>query len=97
MSLNMGMLASYDQSVELFRDSLGFGDVSTVLDWKCLLHFGGSHLTAPTIEEAEAMSQEQRVGDEWPSPAWNSRRIASIPDDWGNAGVDCVQPYHGSP
>ncbi|KAG6479641.1 hypothetical protein ZIOFF_063109 [Zingiber officinale] len=31
MSLNMGMLASYDQSVELFRDSLGFGEVSTVL------------------------------------------------------------------
>lgn len=31
MALNMGMLASYDQSVELFRDSLGFGEVSTVL------------------------------------------------------------------
>ncbi|RWW23973.1 hypothetical protein GW17_00011749 [Ensete ventricosum] len=32
MSLNMGMLASYDQSIELFRDSLGFGEVSTILD-----------------------------------------------------------------
>lgn len=31
MALNMGMLASYDQSVELFRDSLGFGEISTVL------------------------------------------------------------------
>ncbi|RWW51540.1 hypothetical protein BHE74_00042110 [Ensete ventricosum] len=31
MSLNMGMLASYDQSIELFRDSLGFGEVSTIL------------------------------------------------------------------
>lgn len=31
MALNMGMLASYDQSVELFRDSLGFGEVSTVV------------------------------------------------------------------
>ncbi|KAJ8476647.1 hypothetical protein OPV22_020374 [Ensete ventricosum] len=36
MTVNMGMLASYNQSVELFRDSLGFGEVSTVLveiDW----------------------------------------------------------------
>lgn len=31
MSLNMGMLASYDQSVELFRDTLGAGEVTTVL------------------------------------------------------------------
>lgn len=31
MALNMGMLSSYDQSVELFRDSLGFGEASTVL------------------------------------------------------------------
>lgn len=31
MALNMGMLASYDQSVEFFRDSLGFGETPTVL------------------------------------------------------------------
>jgi solute carrier family 25 (mitochondrial oxoglutarate transporter), member 11 len=31
MSLNMGMLASYDQSVELFRDKLGAGEITTVL------------------------------------------------------------------
>ncbi|KAL0436114.1 UNVERIFIED_CONTAM: Mitochondrial dicarboxylate/tricarboxylate transporter DTC [Sesamum radiatum] len=31
MALNMGMLASYDQSVEFFKDSLGFGEASTVL------------------------------------------------------------------
>lgn len=31
MSLNMGMLASYDQSVELFRDKFGAGEVSTVI------------------------------------------------------------------
>lgn len=31
MSLNMGMLASYDQSVELFRDKFGAGEISTVL------------------------------------------------------------------
>lgn len=31
MALNMGMLASYDQSVEFFKDNLGFGEASTVL------------------------------------------------------------------
>lgn len=31
MALNMGMLASYDQSVEFFKDSLGFGEAATVL------------------------------------------------------------------
>ncbi|CAO2161500.1 unnamed protein product [Urochloa humidicola] len=32
MSLNMGMLASYDQSVELFRDKFGAGELSTLLE-----------------------------------------------------------------
>ncbi|TVU17003.1 hypothetical protein EJB05_33009, partial [Eragrostis curvula] len=31
MALNMGMLASYDNSVELFRDKFGAGEVSTVI------------------------------------------------------------------
>lgn len=31
MALNMGMLASYDQSVEFFRDSVGLGEGATVL------------------------------------------------------------------
>lgn len=31
MALNMGMLASYDQSVEFFRDSLGMGESATVV------------------------------------------------------------------
>ena len=31
MGLNMGMLASYDQSVEFFKDNLGFGEAATVL------------------------------------------------------------------
>jgi hypothetical protein len=31
MSLNMGMLASYDQSVELLWDNLGAGEMSTML------------------------------------------------------------------
>ncbi|KAJ0956757.1 putative mitochondrial carrier domain protein [Helianthus annuus] len=31
MALNMGMLASYDQSVEFFKDNLGFGEAVTIL------------------------------------------------------------------
>ncbi|KZV25693.1 mitochondrial dicarboxylate/tricarboxylate transporter DTC [Dorcoceras hygrometricum] len=31
MALNMGMLASYDQSVEFFKDSVGLGEAATVL------------------------------------------------------------------
>lgn len=31
MALNMGMLASYDQSAEYMRDNLGFGEMSTVV------------------------------------------------------------------
>ncbi len=37
MALNMGMLASYDQSVEFFRDSLSFGEIPTVIGtWNIL-------------------------------------------------------------
>ncbi|KAK6925772.1 Mitochondrial substrate/solute carrier [Dillenia turbinata] len=32
MALNMGMLASYDQSVEFFRDNLHFGEATTILE-----------------------------------------------------------------
>lgn len=40
MALNMGMLASYDQSVEFFRDSLGFSEATTVLgEVICDLHY----------------------------------------------------------
>ncbi|KAL2327818.1 hypothetical protein Fmac_021245 [Flemingia macrophylla] len=48
MALNMGMLASYDQSVEFFRDSVGLGEAATVLDseiaeklWIVVLHGNG--------------------------------------------------------
>ena len=31
MALNMGMLASYDQSVEFFKDTVGLGEMTTVV------------------------------------------------------------------
>ncbi|RWW58605.1 hypothetical protein BHE74_00034509 [Ensete ventricosum] len=47
MSLNMGMLASYDQSVEIFRDSLGFGEVSTVIGASAVSGFFASACSLP--------------------------------------------------
>ncbi|WOK97179.1 hypothetical protein Cni_G05887 [Canna indica] len=47
MALNMGMLASYDQSVELFRDSLGFGEISTVLGASAVSGFFASACSLP--------------------------------------------------
>ena len=35
MALNMGMLASYDQSIEFFRDSMSFGDIPTLMGTIC--------------------------------------------------------------
>ncbi|CAL4958883.1 unnamed protein product [Urochloa decumbens] len=47
MSLNMGMLASYDQSVELFRDKFGAGELSTVLGASAVSGFFASACSLP--------------------------------------------------
>lgn len=47
MALNMGMLASYDQSVELFRDSLGFGEIPTVVGASAVSGFFASACSLP--------------------------------------------------
>lgn len=47
MALNMGMLASYDQSVEFFRDSLGFGEAATVLGASSISGFFASASSLP--------------------------------------------------
>ncbi|OWM69278.1 hypothetical protein CDL15_Pgr025465 [Punica granatum] len=47
MALNMGMLASYDQSVEFFRDSLGFGEAATVLGASTVSGFFASACSLP--------------------------------------------------
>lgn len=38
MALNMGMLASYDQSVEFFKDTLKFSETTTVLGMLISIH-----------------------------------------------------------
>ncbi|XP_031472887.1 mitochondrial dicarboxylate/tricarboxylate transporter DTC-like [Nymphaea colorata] len=47
MALNMGMLASYDQSVEFFRDNLGFSEVSTVIGASAVSGFFASACSLP--------------------------------------------------
>ncbi|KAL6619908.1 hypothetical protein ACP70R_035047 [Stipagrostis hirtigluma subsp. patula] len=47
MALNMGMLASYDQSAELFRDKFDAGEVSTVLGASAVSGFFASACSLP--------------------------------------------------
>ncbi|XP_047321920.1 mitochondrial dicarboxylate/tricarboxylate transporter DTC-like [Impatiens glandulifera] len=47
MALNMGMLASYDQSVEFFKDSLGCGEVATILGASSVSGFFASACSLP--------------------------------------------------
>lgn len=55
MALNMGMLASYDQSVEFFKDNLGFGEATTVLGeilctFRGQISFDSSQMVAWTLD-----------------------------------------------
>ncbi|GAB2261257.1 hypothetical protein Droror1_Dr00002254 [Drosera rotundifolia] len=47
MALNMGMLASYDQSVEFFKDSLGMGELMTVVGASAVSGFFASACSLP--------------------------------------------------
>lgn len=47
MALNMGMLASYDQSVELFRDNLGFTEIPTVVGASAVSGFFAAACSLP--------------------------------------------------
>ncbi|CAN1294884.1 Mitochondrial dicarboxylate/tricarboxylate transporter DTC [Linum perenne] len=47
MALNMGMLASYDQSLELFRDHLGFGELPTVVGASAISGFFAAACSLP--------------------------------------------------
>ncbi|KAI4317452.1 hypothetical protein L6164_025319 [Bauhinia variegata] len=47
MALNMGMLASYDQSVEFFKDNVGLGETSTVIAASAVSGFFASACSLP--------------------------------------------------
>lgn len=47
MALNMGMLASYDQSVEFFRDSAGMGETATIVGASAVSGFFAAACSLP--------------------------------------------------
>lgn len=47
MALNMGMLASYDQSIEVLRDNIGLGEASSVVGASALSGFFASACSLP--------------------------------------------------
>ncbi|KAM0008116.1 putative mitochondrial carrier domain superfamily [Helianthus debilis subsp. tardiflorus] len=47
IALNMGMLASYDQSVEFFKDNLGFGEAATILGASSVSSFFAAACSLP--------------------------------------------------
>ncbi|KAF6170874.1 hypothetical protein GIB67_015826, partial [Kingdonia uniflora] len=57
MALNMGILASYDQSVELFKDQLGFGEASIVV--------GDSRISALPRSQSSNQQILSRCIDYW--------------------------------
>ena len=44
MALNMGMLASYDQSVELFRDKFHLSEAPTIVGKLCNVHVAHNYV-----------------------------------------------------
>eukprot|EP00897_Mesotaenium_endlicherianum_P005725 jgi/Mesen1/5180/ME000257S04453 len=67
MALNMGMLASYDQGVELFRDSLGFGEVPTVIGASAVSGFFAAACSLP-FDYVKTQIQKMQPGPDGKLP-----------------------------
>eukprot|EP00270_Netrium_digitus_P011946 TRINITY_DN382_c0_g1_i1.p1 TRINITY_DN382_c0_g1~~TRINITY_DN382_c0_g1_i1.p1 ORF type:complete len:325 (-),score=75.71 TRINITY_DN382_c0_g1_i1:340-1230(-) len=67
MALNMGMLASYDQGVEFFRDSLGFTEVPTVVGASAVSGFFASACSLP-FDYVKTQIQKMQPGPDGKMP-----------------------------
>lgn len=67
MALNMGMLASYDQSVELFRDNLGLGEIPTVVGASAVSGFFAAACSLP-FDYVKTQIQKQKPGPDGKLP-----------------------------
>ncbi|KAH9575173.1 hypothetical protein CY35_01G097800 [Sphagnum magellanicum] len=67
MALNMGMLASYDQSVEFFRDSLSFGEIPTVIGASAVSGFFASACSLP-FDYVKTQIQKMQPGPDGKFP-----------------------------
>ncbi|KAJ7558648.1 hypothetical protein O6H91_04G051900 [Diphasiastrum complanatum] len=67
MALNMGMLASYDQSVEFFRDSLNFSEIPTVIGASAVSGFFASACSLP-FDYVKTQIQKMQPGPDGKFP-----------------------------
>eukprot|EP00850_Spirogloea_muscicola_P022814 SM000313S11964 [mRNA] locus=s313:51519:53652:+ [translate_table: standard] len=67
MALNMGMLASYDQSVEFFRDNLGTGEITTVIGASSISGFFAAACSLP-FDYVKTQIQKMQPGPDGKLP-----------------------------
>ncbi|EFJ33391.1 hypothetical protein SELMODRAFT_85098 [Selaginella moellendorffii] len=67
MALNMGMLASYDQSVEFFKDTLNFSEVQTVVGASAVSGFFASACSLP-FDYVKTQIQKMQPGPDGKYP-----------------------------
>jgi solute carrier family 25 oxoglutarate transporter 11 len=67
MALNMGMLASYDQSVEFFRDSMNFGELPTLVGASAVSGFFASACSLP-FDYVKTQIQKMQPGPDGKYP-----------------------------
>jgi solute carrier family 25 oxoglutarate transporter 11 len=67
MALNMGMLASYDQSVEFFRDNMSFGEIPTVIGASAVSGFFASACSLP-FDYVKTQIQKMQPGPDGKYP-----------------------------
>ncbi|XP_039064077.1 mitochondrial dicarboxylate/tricarboxylate transporter DTC-like [Hibiscus syriacus] len=67
MALNMGMLASYDQSVEFIKDSLGLGEAATVVGASAVSGFFASACSLPfDYVKTQIQKRQPDAGGKYP-------------------------------
>lgn len=67
MALNMGMLASYDQSVEFFRDNMGWKEIPTVVGASAVSGFFAAACSLP-FDYVKTQIQKQKPGPDGKLP-----------------------------
>ena len=67
MALNMGMLASYDQTVEFFRDQMGWKEIPTVVGASAVSGFFASACSLP-FDYVKTQIQKQKPGPDGKLP-----------------------------
>lgn len=75
MALNMGMLASYDQTAEFFKDSMGWKEIPTVVGASAVSGFFASACSLP-FDYVKTQIQKQKPGPDGKLPYSSSMDCA---------------------